>query len=1150
MPAVTETTVFDWANTLHDLSQHSRELKYALRSLENFILKEDSVFNKQGIISAQTSDATLTNYIGSDHSTDSRHNNDSKSTESMMNSPCCPQLFSDSSLRGVVRALTNKFPSLPDFRYSYNSVFHHAKNNMLSELKSLYEVFRDVERFCLDSVVAIQQSVHFRLLNMSTNPELCVLFLNAVVDFISIVYSMHELSPLKKAVVGGYAAAYRDIVGITEMNYPSLSAFLVETESPLQFVQTKLIMAAPKIAALILSFKFEIGEGGAGGRLPMALTAKELRLSGVLSLTNQVGGVKAPVADSKLLRGLAQQLHDFRIIMTGLLACPNEIARPGRYNRLFLACLNYSNDFLLNQEGKTSVFQEYSKFNVATGTANSKSKLLQSLGDGQTHLSFHSDRREYLIYQLKQTIHLIKEPDTLRSKFGVIQTQLAFAKDEIISYLHHQQQQQASHQAIENRDKSGFDLSVAELMWYLKAIVSELKTRKTEIQGHVLEQIQQLHFPRLLETIDTYITAAASDRDTATATTANTPEKILTESILPVLNNLSSETDPQTLTQDLKAFRRAVHSFQVTIGLPFTSSPQLDPLVFQIVSALDKISWQSRWLDEFHEALDLISCLKEVFPFRRVLVEHLKASVLSSGGIEEFLGVYRWIVEDFCKMVGVAGMLGSVESSHVENLVKTYLVEVQEQLSSHCARVIHELALVNVGIASVCAGGGRMGQMKKGELAKRDGKLKILKNIASNLLSTCRTPKCITINGCEYNLISAIVEKLGGIYSNHLSDTVSAVFKIIKQPPDHEVELFNSIKTPSELLMEHDAYFSMISFVDSISSANATPYLQSIHTSKTESCPTATRTRPLSFKDINKRDKHLSNYCPQSITELYILLYSDMIMDVTAGKKTVFSLSRNCLLKLEYGCFLQPENYSRETELSALYDLVGDLGFHKLQSSLAELQGQCINEVKELLVLNKDTFQGILFLWLDETKTAELFKKLKSLKRLLEIVILIGTVSQFREMLSKVSHGSQKYIQLCTSIQDAKILRFLPIACAAVLFQAFKDSSSTPFPPEFMANEYPHTLISGIQTLFDAASTSSSSTSTVAEAKSADSNAMATTTAAMIASRKELEREMAQYGITFLTRLQLSQNSIATREVQRGIAAITDKLERYYTGFI
>ncbi|KAJ3026162.1 UNVERIFIED_CONTAM: Nck-associated protein 1-like [Siphonaria sp. JEL0065] len=323
------------------------------------------------------------------------------------------------------------------------------KNATLNELRPYYNVFSDVAKFCQDSVIAIQQSVHFMHLNMSTNPKLCYLFLNAVVDYITTIYVVHEIGPSKKAVIGGYAAAYQDIVGITEPYFSTLCSFIRDCETPLQLVQSRLIMPAPKIAALILSLKYHGDE-----KLGFSYTAKELRLNGVLSLSNEVGGVKAPAPNPQVLHRLSEQLRDYQTIMVGLLACPNEIVRPGRYNNLFLSCLNYSNGLPLMRDQGTNFVEEYSKFNF-----HNNSKIKTAL------------LREYLIYHLKQSLYLISQPKILATKFDIIQTLLSFSKDEIMLYFTQIAQ-------IQGKRAKAYDLSIAELIWLLKSVSHEVLLRK------------------------------------------------------------------------------------------------------------------------------------------------------------------------------------------------------------------------------------------------------------------------------------------------------------------------------------------------------------------------------------------------------------------------------------------------------------------------------------------------------------------------------------------------------------------------------------------------------------------------------------------------------------------------------------------------
>ncbi|KAJ3070766.1 hypothetical protein HDU98_006224 [Podochytrium sp. JEL0797] len=116
-----------------------------------------------------------------------------------------------------------------------------------------------------------------------------------------------------------------------------------------------------------------------------------------------------------------------------------------------------------------------------------------------------------------------------------------------------------------------------------------------------------------------------------------------------------------------------------------------------------------KWIERFEESVQKLAGFQACWIDRYMLKKVLQEGFVSSGGIEKYLGVVGWLVEDFAGLVG--GIWGEEVSTFdcflrtdfdvsqqrfMESVMQEYLVHVYEELATHTAKVVHELAVANI----------------------------------------------------------------------------------------------------------------------------------------------------------------------------------------------------------------------------------------------------------------------------------------------------------------------------------------------------------------------------------------------------------------------------------------------------------------------
>lgn len=219
----------------------------------------------------------------------------------------------------------------------------------------------------------------------------------------------------KRGIISTFARLYSSINNTTEPSFNKLlkfaSTYPNEKQTLIQ-IQDSFLPSATRIVHLMLELKPDLER--------MMLTGQSLAKLAPLSLCPQTSGIKAPKQNERYLRGLIGLNRLYEVFLVGVFCCFGEILKQN--------CV----DFVKGTIGYGFIVPVYigSVFNIAQEfdvlfKSNSKfGKFKNSIGEAtlsgiSSCGALHFERREYLIHQLKQIIHLCDDCDMLCGDYNV-----------------------------------------------------------------------------------------------------------------------------------------------------------------------------------------------------------------------------------------------------------------------------------------------------------------------------------------------------------------------------------------------------------------------------------------------------------------------------------------------------------------------------------------------------------------------------------------------------------------------------------------------------------------------------------------------------------------------------------------------------------
>jgi NCK-associated protein 1 len=138
----------------------------------------------------------------------------------------------------------------------------------------------------------------------------------------------------------------------------------------------------------------------------------------------------------------------------------------------------------------------------------------------------------------------------------------------------------------------------------------------------------------------------------------------------------------------------------------------------------------------------------------------------------------------------------------------------------------------------------------------------------------------------------------------------------------------------------------------------------------------------------------------KTIAAHYNTWYSDVLLRKVSGGNIVFSMNQRAFVSITAeGCNpFNPEEFSDSNELRALAELIGPYGIKLLNESLMWHIANQVQELKRMVVLNKEVLIILRSNFDKPEIMKEQFKRLQQVDNVLQRMTIIGVILSFRQL--------------------------------------------------------------------------------------------------------------------------------------------------------
>lgn len=162
----------------------------------------------------------------------------------------------------------------------------------------------------------------------------------------------------------------------------------------------------------------------------------------------------------------------------------------------------------------------------------------------------------------------------------------------------------------------------------------------------------------------------------------------------------------------------------------------------------------------------------------------------------------------------------------------------------------------------------------------------------------------------------------------------------------------------------------------------------------------------------------------KSIASLYNTWYSDVLLRRVSGGNIVFSKNQQAFVSITpEGCIpFNPEEFSDINELRSLAELIGPYGIKLLNETLMWHIANQVQELKRMVVLNKEVLITLRTSFDKPEVMKEQFKRLQQVDNVLQRMTIIGVILSFRHLAQEalVDTLDQRIPFLLSSIKVSK----------------------------------------------------------------------------------------------------------------------------------
>ncbi|XP_050734485.1 membrane-associated protein Hem-like isoform X2 [Eriocheir sinensis] len=896
-----------------------------------------------------------------------------------------PAFLSDKSLESCIKHIIRKFPNIDSKSLQ---ALTSVRTDIMKSLSLYYYTFVDLldlkdhisELLTIMDALGMSES-----LDINVSFELTKGYLDLVTNYVTLMILLSRVED-RKAVLGLFNAAHEMVNNQGDPSFPRLGQMIMDYETPLKKLNEEFNPHAKLLSVALSSLWVLYGRRN--------LRAEQWRAAQMLSLVSNSNQLLNPAQTDVLPCEYLSLDAMERWIILGYMLIPQTLQKPQALDCWTQAlqtgwAITLFRDEVLHPHSYVQSFLETKK-----ELSKRVSDVKESYSQAVTHAPLmHRERRKYLRTAMKElALILTDQPGLLGPKALFVFMGLSFSRDEVLWLLRHHENPPLHKVKGKNADDL-VDRQLPELLFHMEEIRALIKK---------YSQVLQRYYTQYLCGYD----AIALNQLIQELQGLPEEESIILSSMCNEIGNLSVKQEEGTPFDfrgiRLDWFRLQAYSTSNRPGLNLMEKRELPSLINQII-------FRTKMVDYLDEMLIETSDLSIFCFFSKQFEENFHMCL-------EFPGQNRYIIAFplICShMQACTHEICPEERYHIRerslSVVNMFLEEMAKEAKNIITAICDEQCILSDKLLPKHTV-SLLEQKKKEKKKKKEDTTEGRPGYESHRktreelttmdkLHMALTELCFAINYCSQVQVWEYTFAPREYLYQHLEQRFSrALVGMVMHNPET-----NEIAKPSELLASVKTYMSVLQTVEYYVHIDITRVFNNVLLQQTQ-----------------LQDSHGE----KTITAHYNTWYSEVLLRRVSAGHIVFSKNQRAFVSLtaEGAQPFPAEEFSDINELRALAELIGPYGMKALNENLMWHIANQVQELKKLVVLNKDVLLSMRTNFDKPDQMKELFKKLQQVDSVLSRMQIIGVILCFRQLaqeaLADVLDNRIPY--LMSSIADFK----------------------------------------------------------------------------------------------------------------------------------
>lgn len=882
-----------------------------------------------------------------------------------------PNFLSDKQLEPTIKNIIRRFPNTNDLRSNQQQFqpLQEIKADINKSLSLYYYTFVDLldykDHVCelLTTMDACQLS-----LDIEVNFDLTKSYLDLVTTYVSLMVLPSRIED-RKAVLSLFNLSHDMIHGHSDPSFPRLGQMIIDYEQPMKKLSEEFIPHSKVLSQALLSLH-QI--------FPMrTITAQEWRKSQILSLVANPTQLFNPVqTDTVQCEYLSQDQLEKWVTFGFMLAHPylNQPIAQELFNKSLQCgwCISLFRDEVIHTHQFVQTFFESIKV---------PNRRIAEIKEAHTIVlqkatNMHRERRKFLRTALKELcLILTDQPGLLGPKILLALMGLSYARDEVNWLLRHADNQPLNKGKIKLQSEDLTDRQLPELLFHMEELRALIRK---------YYQVIQRYYVQYLSAYD----AIALNQIVQTVSMLPEEDSMMLETIYSTISELSVKQVEQKQVFDFRGLRLDWFRLQA-----YCSIHRYPMHLFEhrdLAILMNMIIFHTRMVDDIDEMLKETSNLSEFFFFSKLFDNQFHLCL-------EFPAQTRYIIAFplICAhFIDCTHEMCPEERYHIGDRSLTFVNIFLDEMSKEARNIITTICDEHCIMADKLLPKHAAPQIAQVvNKRKRDRKNKQLGSdlekpgaesyrrsreelTTMDKLHMALTELCYAINYCSTIEVWDHTLCPREYFTQHLENRFSkSLVAMVMFDQDT-----NEIAKPSELYSSVKAYMNVLQTIETIVHIDVTRMFNDVLLQQTQ-----------------PQDSHGD----KTITMLYSTWYLEVLLRrVSAGHIVYSPLQRAFVtLNLEGQLPFSAEEFSDVNELRALVELIGPYGIKYLSENLVWYIVSQVNELKKLVVQNKETLKALRLNFDKPDNMRELSKRLQNAESVLQRVTIIGVILCFQKLV-------------------------------------------------------------------------------------------------------------------------------------------------------